>query len=312
VPLSARAPVPRPSGNFTPLPTQLPPPPEPVPAPVEPAPAPIAPPAYDAAEADNLQRLAALAMAQLGDNDEEQPAEEAPASAVASQPMPTVPEDSISTVPPVSPVFSAATAPSSATALNLNTCSVADLLLIPGCTALLAEAIVHHRGKIGSFRNLEQLFDVPGMNRAAYTTLTGETAPDANFAQSLNELLGFPPGQTVSLKDVTDRIACWPDVTGCVLSQSSGLSLVGTVPDGLDKSAIVAFAPRMFEAINKSLVEITGKPSDELIIPVPGMSFHILRHKDLYLIILCRLPQMPERHMKVARYVLAGLSLRPQ
>jgi hypothetical protein len=112
------------------------------------------------------------------------------------------------------------------------------------------------------------------------------------------------------LKDVTDRIACWPDVTGCVLSQSSGLSLVGVVPEGVDKAAIVAFAPRMFEAINKSFLEVSGQETDALVIPLAGTSFHLFRNRDLYLIIMSRLPQMPERHVKVARFVLAALSIR--
>ena len=94
------------------------------------------------------------------------------------------------------------------------------------------------------------------------------------------------------------------------MSQSTGLSLVGTVPEGLSKDAIVAFAPRMFEALNKSFQEITGRETDELVIPAPGNSFHIFRNKDLYLIILSRTPQMPERHMKVARFVLAALSIK--
>jgi hypothetical protein len=127
---------------------------------------------------------------------------------------------------------------------------------------------------------------------------------------TLNELLNLPVSQQVSLKDVTDRIACWPDVTGCLLSQSSGLSLVGTAPEGFDKAAIVAFAPRMFESINKSFSEVSGHGTDVLLIPSVGTSFHLFRNNDLYLIIMSRLPQMPERHMKVARMVLAALSTR--
>jgi len=195
-------------------------------------------------------------------------------------------------------------------AINLNSCTPQDLLQIPGCSQELAESIVRYRTKIGSFRKLEDLYDVPGMTRNIYTELTGEAPPESATSMTLNEFLGFPSDQKVSLKDVTDRISCWPDVTGCVLSQSSGLSLVGTVPAGLDKAAIVAFAPRMFEALNKSFNEITGKETDELIIPTTGTSFHILRNKDLYMIILSRLPQMPDRHMKVARFVLAALSIR--
>jgi competence ComEA-like helix-hairpin-helix protein len=197
-----------------------------------------------------------------------------------------------------------------AVAINLNSCAAEDLLPIPGVGKDLAEAIVQHRAKIGEFHKLEDLLDVPGMTGAVYSTLTGETVP-MGVHQSLNELLGFPADQNVTLKDVTDRISCWPDVTGCLLSQNSGLVLVGNVPDHLDKQAIVAFAPRMFEELNKSFQEIAGRQTDDIVIPTTGTSFHILRDKDLYLTILCRVPQMPERHLKIARYVLAGLSVRP-
>jgi DNA uptake protein ComE-like DNA-binding protein len=210
---------------------------------------------------------------------------------------------------PTSPPGPQAT-PAPATAINLNNCSSEDLLPIPGMTRPLASAIVTHREKIGEFHNLDQLLDVPGMTRDIYSNLTGET-PSSGVHPSINELLGFPLEQELSLKDVTDRICCWPDVTGCLLSQKNGLHLVGTAPDFLDKQAIVAFAPRMFEDVNKSFTEITGKQTDELTIPTTGTSFHLLREKELYMIILSRLPLMPERHLKIARFVLAGLSSRP-
>ncbi|MEI9998184.1 MAG: hypothetical protein WDO13_02940 [Verrucomicrobiota bacterium] len=51
------------------------------------------------------------------------------------------------------------------------------------------------------------------MTKTAYTNLTGEPPPAAKLPMSLNELLGYPLHQHLSLKDVTDRISCWPDVT---------------------------------------------------------------------------------------------------
>jgi competence ComEA-like helix-hairpin-helix protein len=302
------------------------------------------------ASSDDLQRLAALAMVQLGDSDElptevppkpepvpaselkiEEPAaviDSAPApvpipvsqpSSVPSPEPPVLPEAISQTVPKPSWASAAphpapepeAPIPAASVAFNLNTCTVEDLVKnIPDCSQELAESIVHYRTKIGSFKRIEELLDVPGITKAAYTNLTGETPPDNRTMLSLNELLGFSGEQHVSLKDVTDRIACWPDVTGCVLSQSSGLSLVGTVPESVDKAAIVAFAPRMFESINKSFSEVSGQETDALVIPSSGTSFHLFRNRDLYLIIMSRLPQMPERHVKVARFVLAALSTR--
>jgi competence ComEA-like helix-hairpin-helix protein len=239
-------------------------------------------------------------------------AEPEPESLLVSEPAPS-PEPA--PAPSAEPVSASAPAEAAAApagvAFNLNTCTAEDLVKnIPGCFPELAESIVRHRAKIGSFGRLEDLLDVPGITKAAYTNLTGEAPPDNRIPLSLNELLGFPANQEISLKDVTDRIACWPDVTGCILSQSSGLPLVGSVPEGLNMEAIVAFVPRMFEDLNKSFLEITGKETDGLMIPAPGNSFHIFRNRDLYLVILNRMPQMPERHMKVARFVLAALSIR--
>jgi competence ComEA-like helix-hairpin-helix protein len=295
--------------------------------------------------ADDLQRLAALAMAQLGETDEtpaeavaapeattEEPspvnAETAASMAATvplSDPVPvpriapakppqSLPSRPIPAIPVAAPVVepeATAAASSGSVAFNLNTCTADDLVKnIPGCSPELAGSIVQYRSKMGTFKKLEDLLDVPGITKAAYTNLTGEAPPENRIPLSLNELLGFPADQTISLKDVTDRIACWPDVTGCVLSQSTGLSLVGTVPEGVDKTAVVAFAPRMFEAINKSFAEVSGQDTDALVIPTTGTSFHLFRNRNMYLIIMSRLPQMPERHVKVARFVLAALSVR--
>jgi DNA uptake protein ComE-like DNA-binding protein len=301
---------------------------------------------------DDLARLAALAMAQLGDSAETsevaspsgpmaapapdaQPKYEtpvpppfpavaaafsAPANPVGVPPaLPTPPSASPRPSPAIPAAAAAsqevseaeAPAPAASVAFNLNTCTAEDLVKnIPDCPPELAESIIEHRARIGTFKRLEDLLDVPGITKAAYTNLTGEAPPDNRIPLSLNELLGYPAEQAISLKDVTDRIACWPDVTGCVLSQSDGLSLVGTVPPGVDKAAVVAFAPRMFEAINKSFTEVSGQDTDALVIPSSGTSFHLFRNRDLYLIIMSRLPQMPERHLKVARFVLAALSIR--
>ncbi len=352
-------PLPRATASFT-APSQ---PAVPAIAPQEPAPAekPVVPQEPTQAEkvagapdadAGDLQRLAALAMTQLGDSTESptgvppqpapvaapapEPKIEEPAPAIASAPAPApairpppppIPAPIPTAEPPVSPKAVSEPLPSSAAAqapaepkahataasmaFNLNTCTAEDLVQnIPGCSRDVAESIVEYRTRIGSFKRLEDLLEVPGITKAAYTHLTGEAPPANRIPLSLNELLGFPAEQHISLKDVTERIACWPDVTGCVLSQSSGLTLVGTAPEGVDKTALVAFAPRMFEAINKSFSEVCGQETDALVIPTTGTSFHLFRNRDLYLIIMSRLPQMPERHVKVARFVLAALSIR--
>ena len=349
-------PVPRRTGAIPPVSQTSGPAPQVLSSAAKPSATPVAASAPNAG-ADDLQRLAALAMAQMGESSEtaEAPAQippkqepirapapepirapepkvEEPAPAIASAPVPAPdlppvakpepmvlpkaapePAPSIAAAQPPAapePEAHAAVSPTSV-AFNLNTCTAEDLVQnIHDCSPELAESIIRHRRKIGSFNKLEELLDVPGITKAAYTNLTGEAAPDNRMPLTLNELLGFSAQQHVTLKDVTDRITCWPDVTGCLLSQRSGLPLVGTAPEGVNKEAVVAFAPRMFEAINKSFSEVSGKDTDALVIPSFGTSFHLIHNGDLYLIIMSRLPLMPERHLKVARFVLAALSVR--
>jgi competence ComEA-like helix-hairpin-helix protein len=237
------------------LPTpEVEPEPEPEPEPVALAPALPPPPALVEAPKINLPPVSAPA-API-----EIKAVTPPVPVAASAPSvpEPEPEPAPEPTPEPEPAAAEAAAPPAGVAFNLNTCTAEDLVKnIPGCFPELAESIVRHRAKIGSFGRLEDLLDVPGITKAAYTNLTGEAPPDNRIPLSLNELLGFPVEQEISLKDVTDRIACWPDVTGCILSQSSGLALVGSVPEGLNMNAIVAFVPRMFEDLNKSFLEIT-------------------------------------------------------
>jgi competence ComEA-like helix-hairpin-helix protein len=290
---------------------------------VSPKPEPVVPPAPEAKLEEAAPAMASVPIRAPASQPPPTPSPEPPVISTAlSEPSPeSKPEPISESTPEPKPSSSVtvaqaepesqAEAPAASVAFNLNTCTVEDLVKnIPDCTPVLAESIIQYRTKIGSFKRLEDLLDVPGITKEAYANLTGEAPPANRIPLSLNELLGFPVEQHITLKDVTDRIACWPDVTGCLLSQSSGLSLVGTVPEGVDKSAVVAFAPRMFDAINKSFSEVSGQETDALVIPSVGTSFHLFRNRDLYLIIMSRLPQMPERHVKVARFVLAALSIR--
>lgn len=197
-------------------------------------------------------------------------------------------------------------APAAKQSVDLNHCS-SEQLLGSGCPKLLAEAIVKYRTANGPFRRMEDLLKVPGVTKATFALLTGREVTTADLLGTVNEVLGFPPEQEVGLKDITERICCWPDVTGCVLGQASGLPLVGKVPAGLEKSAIMAFVPRLMTELNSSFKEFSGRETSELVIPTKGVSYHIFRNENLYLVILSSRRQMPRRFTKVARYVLSTI-----
>lgn len=190
--------------------------------------------------------------------------------------------------------------------VDLNACTV-EQLTASGCPKLLAEAIVRYRNNEGPFHRIEDLLKVPGITKATYVLLTGHEITAGDVLGTLNEVLGFPPEQDITLKDITERISHWPDIAGCVLGQASGLPLVGTVPHGLEKSAIMAFAPRLMAEVNASFKEFAGRETNELVIPTKGISYHIFRNGALYLVLLSRRRQLPRRFTKVARYVLSSI-----
>lgn len=291
-PMAPPPPAPRavtPPPPPAPKPAVLPPPPAPMAVPPPPAPAPVA--AAPVVEETPV------------------PVSVPAPSVVPPPPAPAIPAPVAVAVPSVSEPAPtpAPAAPKAATrSVDLNTCSV-DQLAASGCPRLLAEAIVGYRTNQGPFRRLEDLLKVPGITKAAYALLTGKDVTTEDLLGSVNDVLGFPADQEVGLKDITDRISQWPDVTGCVLGQASGLPLVGKVPAGLEKSAVMAFVPRMLSELNGSFKEFSGRETNELSIPTKGTSYHIFRNDKLYLVIMSRRRQLPRRYTKVARYVLSSI-----
>src|SRR5262249_46565165 len=105
------------------------------------------------------------------------------------------------------------------------------------------------------------------------------------------------------------RILCWtgrdperrgrPDCMlaggGCMMSQESGLELVSAMRSGHDSKKIAAFLPKLFAAFNGVYKEMAGTESDEIIVPVSGASFHILRKNQMYMVLVGERRQLPKR-----------------
>lgn len=51
--------------------------------------------------------------------------------------------------------------------INVNTATLEELAAIPGLNADLAKAIVEYREEMGDFMSIDELADVPGMNKGA-------------------------------------------------------------------------------------------------------------------------------------------------
>ena len=51
--------------------------------------------------------------------------------------------------------------------ININTATQEELAAVPGLSADLAKAIVDYRSDMGDFMSIDELADVPGMNKDA-------------------------------------------------------------------------------------------------------------------------------------------------
>jgi competence ComEA-like helix-hairpin-helix protein len=211
-------------------------------------------------------------------------------------------------VPSAAPVVEAVVPKTEAVSnqIDLNHCTIEQLLAVPGCPRTIAEAIVRYREKNGDYQKLEELLQVPGMTALLYALLTGQSDPRPPI-RSLNELLGFPAGQKISLKDVCDRVASWPNITGIVLGHASGLPMVGHVPVPFESTTIMAFAPKIFATVNQSYRQFAGEETHEIIFPAKGTSFHLYHSGDLYAVVLSSKRSLPRGQAKLLRQVIGEI-----
>lgn len=234
-----------------------------------------------------------------------------PMTAQTSTARPVAPPQPITPQPPLkeaAKITQTVSGASSGASLDLNTCSAEELQRV-GCNPDIAKAIVAYRAQHGTFRKIEDLLKVPGVTATTFTMLTGMEMEEG---PTINEVLGFSAGRDVALKDIADRICCWPDVSGCVFADENGLSLVGTLPAPFDVKTVSAFLPKLFTAFNGVYKEMAGREADEIIVPVKGASFHILRRKKMFMVLVGQRRQLSKRLLKVARYVLVALEAKQQ
>jgi competence protein ComEA len=74
-------------------------------------------------------------------------------------------------VPAASAQAPAAPAVAKATAVDLNTASIAELESLPGIGRRTAERIVEHRQKSGGFKKIEELMNVRGIGEKSFLRL---------------------------------------------------------------------------------------------------------------------------------------------
>ncbi len=189
--------------------------------------------------------------------------------------------------------------------IDLNQGDAQALQRVSGCSKEIADKIVSYRQEHGFFEKLEDLLKVSGVTPAIYESLTGFPPPPK---LELSEVLGLAAGQKPSPKEIADRVTSWLDITGCIILEKKGLTVASHVPPSVKPETISAFVPRLFEELNRSFKEISGKEANQISIPNHPQSYHFFSQKELLMVLIAKCEQLPERYNEAAQFILEELS----
>jgi len=164
--------------------------------------------------------------------------------------------------------------------INLNRCSVEDLLAIKGVGPSLAQRIIAWRAEHGRFNSLDELRDVPGVGRKTLRALTG-ARPGA-----LNRLLGVTDDRELTLQEIVRLTSKLPGLQGCMLATADGLLLTGEVPPHLDKEAISVFAPQLFRRVARYTKELKVGQVQRFTLFTDQLPVSIFGAEDVFLVVL--------------------------
>ncbi len=194
------------------------------------------------------------------------------------------------------------------TSLDLNTCKVADLLRIPSLPKRLAESIIQYRETQGAFSALEDLLKVPEMTPIAYTLLTGQEPPQ-NYkpTKTIRAHLAIPNDQEITSKAIVERIAAWPDVTGCILSDQQGQVIAANLTGTISPDKLAAAAKQFTSLTQEQLSPLHQSQAQEIIIPGPSATFYFIATPKAIITLIYTIPTPPARHMEILREIIAQI-----
>jgi competence ComEA-like helix-hairpin-helix protein len=178
------------------------------------------------------------------------------------------------------PVAEAPVAEARKLLVDLNRCSVEDLVTIPGIGRALAQRIIDFRNSRGRFHSVDELRQVPGIGRKTFRALAGIQP------RALNRLLGAPHDGELTLQEIVRLTSKLPGIDGCMLATSDGLFLTGELPPHLDQSTISVFAPQLFKKVGRYARELKVGSIRRFTIFTDTQPISIFRAGDVYLIVI--------------------------
>jgi competence ComEA-like helix-hairpin-helix protein len=164
--------------------------------------------------------------------------------------------------------------------VNLNRCTVEDLVRIEGVGPASARRIIEYRNARGRFRSVQELRQIPGVGRKTFRALVGSEP------RTVNSLLGVPEDRDLSLREIVDLTCTLPGVEGCILALSDGLFLMGHLPQHIDQNTVSVFAPQIFKKISRYSRELNCGEVRRFTIFTDQHPMTIFHAGEVYLIVV--------------------------
>jgi competence ComEA-like helix-hairpin-helix protein len=164
--------------------------------------------------------------------------------------------------------------------IDLNRCTVEDLMNIQGIGPALARRIIEFRDERGHFSSVKDLRHIPGVGRKVFHALAGAQP------RALNRLLGVDHNRELSLQEIVHLTAGMPGVDGCMLAMSDGLFVTGKLPPHLDQNAISVFAPQLFKKMGRYVRELKVGQVRRFTIFTDQQPLSVFRAGDVFLIVV--------------------------
>lgn len=218
----------------------------------------------------------------------EQPAE---IQSIAEEVEPVVQEVETPAEPEVAPVVTAEPELVAANAepisrdaekflVNLNQCTLEELMRFESIGPGLAKRIVDFRNEHGQFNSLDDLRSVPGIGRKTFRALVGSEP------RVLNHLLGVEHNQELTLQEIVRLASALPGIAGCALAMEDGLLLTGQLPEHLDQNTISVFAPQLFKKVGRYTRELRVGQIQRLTIFTDQQPLSIFQAGEIYLVVI--------------------------
>jgi DNA uptake protein ComE-like DNA-binding protein/predicted regulator of Ras-like GTPase activity (Roadblock/LC7/MglB family) len=164
--------------------------------------------------------------------------------------------------------------------IDINHCTIDDLLKIRGIGQSTAARIIEFRNARGHIDSLDELRQIPGVGRKTHRLLTGKQP------RKINRLLGVEDERELSLQEIVRLTNNLPGIEGCILAMDDGMFLTGKLPAHLDINSVSVFAPQLFRKVGRYTRELGVGKIQRFTIFTDAQPMTIFQAGSVYLIVV--------------------------